>query len=704
MNFISIGRDRDPLNLYNKNGKGKRESDRIHSKSKINQTMIFHYKQNLRLSAAILILLLTGCATPSNNILLSPSENESDRTQQSSTKMRNLLPPLQDLEAEWGISLPQIEPKYRNLWTPELEAEFQQRARVAIEYYAGKPYGPTIGEREKQAYPLAMLDFLAGNREKAIALLQSEDDEAERHQHTEGIDLYYSFTLKGQIRKYFLFGDYLDPAYKERMFIAAKKWTERDPLTRPHPIHGQGDRSLDGWDMSKMGNWVDDRNTDNLRAMRDISVYLLAEETGNEEIRQLYQQKIQRYVWALYHIGMGEWDSPIYHGHTFAPYLNLYDFAKDPEMKALAKAALDWLSAAAAVKYYRGGWAGPNKRDRGNTSVVYGSGAASLFWLYFGDVPHLNPKPERDSLHVITSSYRPPQAVVALARKQFTKPVELFAAKPMYENWKEGGEDMPGYWETTFFGHHYQMGSIVSWFPDGDVAPFKIVAENPDRGVDFFLANTGGKWAQAGKRSGDAIAQFRNLLIWLRPATDTPFFFQIPKTANAEIEQGIWFFQLHRTWLALRPIGLTNYTEVTVEERRYQRAYSEEITLKAEIDSDRYAGFALEIGEPETHGDYAQFKRNVKRKNRLNLRELSTGTVELKDTLGNTLSLTHQKNNHRPIAGRNGEIYNWLNHFELYRSLPEGIPISLGWKQGTLRVEAGDKIFTTTVTGDRKVK
>ncbi|WP_204106593.1 MULTISPECIES: hypothetical protein [Spirulina sp. CCY15215] len=664
--------------------------------------MIFDYKRNLRLTAAIITLLFTGCATPSRDIVSNSLENKRDRLLQPVAQTQTL--PLTNLETEWGISLPKVDDKYKNFWTPELEAEFQQRTQIAIEYYAGKQYGTTYGEREKQAYPLAMLDFLAGNREKAIAALQAEDVEAERHQHTQGIDYYYSFTLKGQIRKYFLWGTYLDPAYKQRMFDGAKEWTKQDPKTRPHPVYGHGDRSLEGWDMSKQGNWVDGRNTDNLRGMRDIAIYLMAEETGNEETRQLYKQKIQRYVWALYHIGMGEWDSPIYHGHTFASYLNLYDFAKDTEMKVLAKAALDWLSTAAAVKYYRGGWGGPNKRDSNGTNVVYGAGAASLFWLYFGDVTDLNPKPERDSIHIITSSYRPPQAVIALARKQFNKPVELLATKPVYENWQEGGEDRPGYWETTFFGYHYQMGSIVSDFPDGDVAPFKIIADNADRGSDIFLANTGGKWAQPGKKPGDAIAQFRNLLIWLRPANNTPFFLQIPKTANAEIEQGIWFFQLDRTWLALRPIGLDKYTEVSIENKKYQEAYSEEITLKAEIIGDRYAGFVLEVGESETHGNYAQFKRNVKGKNQLNLQDLATGTVELQGTLGNTLSLSYQDRDRIPLVKRNGEIYNRLNHFELYRSLPEGVPISLGWKQGTLRVEAGGKTFTSTVTGDGKVE
>ncbi|MEM9542464.1 MAG: hypothetical protein AAGA60_23610 [Cyanobacteria bacterium P01_E01_bin.42] len=650
--------------------------------------MFFYYRRGLGLTVAMLTLCLSGCATPSGDRLANSSESAAPSQSLS----------LANLETEWGISLPQRDRQYQNDWTQELEAEFQRRARVVIEHYAGKSYGTTFGEQEKRAYPLAMFDFLAGNRENAIAFLQSEDVEAERHQHTEGIDLYYSFTLKGQIRKYFLFGDRLDPTYKERMFVAGKKWTERDPLTRPHPIHGHGDRSLEGWDIKKMGNWVEDRNTDNLRAMRDTSVYLMAEETGNEETRQLYKRKIRRYVWALYHIGMGEWDSPIYHGHTFAPYLNLYDFAKDPEMKALAKAALDWLSASAAVKYYRGGWAGPNKRDR-NSNAVYLADASRLFWLYFGDVPQDNPRPDRDSLHVITSTYRPPQAVVALARKQFTKPVELFAAKPIYENWKEGGEDRPGYWETTFFGHHYQMGSVVSSFPDGDVGPFKLIASNPDRGSDIFVANTGGEWTKEGKNPGDAIGQYRNLLVWLRPAGDTPFFFQIPQTTKAEIEANIWFFQLDRTWIALRPIGLQNYTEVTVEDKKYQRNYSQEITLKAETEGDRYVGFALEIGEPETHGDYAQFKQNIKTKSRLNLENLATGTVELQGILGQMLSLTHR--DRLPIVRRNGQVYNWLDHFELYRSLPDGMAIDLGWKQGILRVEAGNLTFTSTFPHSR---
>ena len=174
-----------------------------------------------------------------------------------------------------SLKIPKIAPKYRNQWTEELEENFQKRALEVINKFADiESYGNGYGENEKRSYPRAMFDFLAGNEEKAIAFLQQEDPQAEKHQHTDGIDYYYCFTLKGQIRKYFLYGKFLDTDYKQRMFEGAKKWTSEDPLIRPHPVYGLGDGSGKDWDISRRGRWVDARNTDNLRAMRETSVNL----------------------------------------------------------------------------------------------------------------------------------------------------------------------------------------------------------------------------------------------------------------------------------------------------------------------------------------------------------------------------------------------------------------------------------------------
>jgi hypothetical protein len=595
-----------------------------------------------------------------------------------------------------------LERSLQNESTLELEEKFWERANAAIRYYAGENYGNTYQENEKKSYALSMFDFLAGNREQAIDFLQGDDAQQRDHAHTEGIDYYYAFTLKGQMRKYFFFGGWLDPAYKQRMFAGARLWTAADPLGRPHPIYRNGDGTGSDWSMARRGGWVDSRNTDNLRAMRETSIYLMAEETGNEEVRQQYKQKLQRYVWALYHIGMGEWDSSNYHGHTFAPYLNLYDFAQDLEVKRLAKAALDWLSAAAAVKYYHGAWAAPSKRDYGDSNLVFGSASARFFWQYFGDTNIDNPEPERDSVHAITSAYRPPLAVVALAHKQFDRPVELLSTKPIYETWEPGGEDKPAFWDTTFFGQTYQMGSVVSTFPDGDVAPFRLMAENAERGVDVFAVNTGGDHVKPGKNRGDQIGQYRNLLLWLRPASDaTPFVFQLPKTAGADIEEGIWFFRLENTWLAIRPINLGEYEAIAPEDSEH---YKDEQTFKAISQGNTYAGFALEVGEPNSHGDYAAFKQAIKNRSNLDLTQLPRGTVQLTSSTETSLQLSHNSENELPAIVRNGSPYDWSTNYDLYRPAAGNGPIALGWKQGALRVEAGGEVFETRVTSDRRVE
>ena len=631
-------------------------------------------KQLTLLFLASLIVTITGAScAENNNTPLSPTSGDS-------------------LD---GVQLPPIPAQFRNSWTATQEAAFQSRAASIIRHFANPDgYGNGYGENEKQSYPRSMFDFLAGNRQKALTFLESEDPQPQNHAHTEGIDYYYSFTLKGQIRKYFLFGQFLNPAYKQRMYRGAKLWTDKDPLTRPHPRYGMGDGSGRDWDISKRGGWVDPRNTDNLRAMRETSVYLMAEETGNEETRQIYKRKLQRYVGALYHIGMGEWDSEAYFSHTFAPYLNLYDFAKDREVKALAKSALDWMAAAAAVKYYRGGWGGPVKRDYGGGNVAMGASAARAFWLYFGDSPLPNNAPELDSLYFITSNYRPPQAVVALAQKKFVKPREILSTKPLYENWKPGNNVMPGYWETQFFGKTYQMGSVAAAFPDGDVAPFKLMAYSRSRGVDFFVANTGNNWVRFGKNPGDEIGQYRNLLIWLRPVGEQSFFFQLPKFAIAEIEDNIWFFKLEKTWLAIHPINLTNYTAVPIEDQKYGKIYEQEQTYKAMMRDDNYAGFSLEVGEESEHSSYEQFKAAIKQKSRLDLTALAAGKVGLKGIDGRTLKLTYNSHYLLPIIERDSQWFDWSNHYALYDSqTQDGAPISLGWKQGKLQVKAGEKYF-----------
>jgi hypothetical protein len=292
------------------------------------------------------------------------------------------------LAADPSVPVP-VPDRLRNPWPAEWEKEFQARGERVLKGVCAKEKAAGLGgrtyfESEKRAYGYLMAHAAAGEKDVAVKELQKEDAQAKQwHAHTAGIDYYACFTLKHQVRKYFLFGDRFDPKYKQRMFDGAKAWTEKDPLRRPHPAFV---KAGDGWGPDVKNSWVDVRGTENLFLMRVTSVYLMAEETGNEATRKQYKETILKYAAALYRVGMGEWDSENYHGHSIAPLLNLFDFSRDDEVKAAAKLCLDYMCAVGAVKYYRGAFNGPTNRDYSHPQP-FGGSAPCMLWLYFGDTP-----------------------------------------------------------------------------------------------------------------------------------------------------------------------------------------------------------------------------------------------------------------------------------------------------------------------------
>lgn len=568
-----------------------------------------------------------------------------------------------------------------------METEFQQRSQEVITKFAGSNYGTTSFESEKRSYPKAMIDLLARNREKAIAFLQSEDADAQSHSHTLGIDFYSGFTLKGQVRKYFYFGKYLDPAYRQRMKKAMQIFTEFDPLDKYFPEK----RNFWANSIDNCNIWVDCRNTDNLKAMREVAVYLFAEETGNEQTRKLYKERIRRNVRTLYQIGQGEWDSENYLGHAVTTYVNLYDFAKDAEVKSLASSALDWYFTSGAVKYWRGAFGGPSKRDYSTGNCTWCSLATHELGLYFG-APLKDSNPSADSVHLITSSYRPPASVVALARKQFQKPLELLNSKPTYENWKPGGDNAPQFHETLYFGNTFQLGTLPQG-SGGDWNGFKLLAFNQQRGVDYFIAATGTDPTQISTSTvgGDNVAQYRNLVIWLNNKPNAPFQFFLPKSVKLETTNSITFIRYEKTWLALTPINLKIEGINQAATEKIKERYPNDQILTA-IGTNSTSGFALEVGEQETHRSWEQFKQSVLRKSRLNLNQISNGIVSYQGTTGK-IKLQYQEKD-LPLVWRNEQFHDWKKHYAVYQNATGNkAPIYQGWKEGKLLVEVGKHKF-----------
>ncbi len=630
----------------------------------------------------LFLLLVSGCAAQAQKE--KPKDIINDEPVAKLEIVRPPLPPTQ----------------LRNPWPPEWEKAFNERAEHAIARFAGKGYGGTYFENEKRAYGLAMTDFLAGHRKKAIDFLQSEDANAQEwNSHTLGIDYFPAFTLKHQMRKYFLLGQFLDADYKKRMFDAAKIWTEQDPLNRPHPNFK--DEKGEGWTPFFKNSWVDVRGTDNLRFMRDTSVYLMAEETGNETTKNLYKTKLNEHVQAMYNIGMGEWDSENYLGHSLAPWLNVYDYAKDEEARGLAKAALDWVCTAAALKYYHGALNGPTKRDYYHPVPL--EAAANMFALYFDDYVLPLDNPEVDYVHVITSNYRPPQAVVELAHKNFTRPMEMFLAHPTYEHWLPGAAEKPEFFETQYIGKTFLLGSLPTGSPAGiwDVNGLKMLVQNSKRGADYFIPASGNapEKITTSTNGKDTVAQFGPLLLHLNADGKAPFHFFTPPDTKVEQKNGVWFFQMENTWLAIHPLNLNWAGENAAATTEVRKRAPEATIYSAQGTGDKFCGYALEVGEaPQS---YEQFRDDVFAKSKVELDDLTVAAV-IRGANGHVMRVQTVPGQ-LPQIWRDGTLHDWTKHWAPYQGADGGqSPVAEGWKTGAFQVQAGNKSFAGKLSADGK--
>ncbi len=685
------------------------------------------------------------------------------------------------------VQPPEHDPATMNQpWPGEMTDAFWTRANYSIERYTSFK-AVTTGEHEKWNYPTAMWCYLHGQHRPVIDFFEALDGE---QGWTDGVDLYWCFTLKGQARKWFFFNDELSDGYKDRMRGAMSKWTTDDPrptlelvlLTgsdvpavreyalamlhemkvpaatvqqwadetekinpdfaaharrvaatpgydddpgddpakwaawwklwadgdwkvfeeyerlanpHPHPQHGTGTGPVGtSWGPGVRGTRADARNTDNLRSMRETTVYLFAEEVGNEKVRQLYKEKLRRFTVGLYHVGMGEWDSETYHPHSIMPWLTLYDYAKDPEVKLLAKATLDWLHTAHALKYFRGSFTGPSCRDYGGATTAYAGPAAGYGALLYG-APK-DHKADYDDVHIVLSGYRPPLAVANLALKKLQQPIELRNTKPTYSHWLPGAADEPRYFETMTLGRHYTLGSAVTKSSGGDVSPMKLAAARPD-GVWFFTANSG-KWYNR-LEPGDQRGQHNNLLVHVRKGDDKPFTFQVPRDAKQVKADGYWFLDLGDVWLAVKPLGLDLGDPEPITGRQAKN-YSDYHTVTAQQTGTPLGGYTLEVGEKGAHASFDAFRKAVASKSKVTI---DGDTVTLVGSTGKTLAVTRNDANNLPAVVRDAEPRDFSSEFDLYDAGDAAEGVWLGWNEGELTVKAGGASFTSTVDASGNV-
>lgn len=111
--------------------------------------------------------------------------------------------------------------------------------------------------------------------------------------------------------------------------------------------------------------------------------------------------------------GTVELGSPTYVKYTLNCWLNLYDFAEDPELKNAADMLLDIYWADWALEQLDGQRGGSRHRSYPGAPSITETGGAGHSWIYF-NIGQQDPKHPGD-MSAVTTSWRPSRATVALA-------------------------------------------------------------------------------------------------------------------------------------------------------------------------------------------------------------------------------------------------------------------------------------------------
>ena len=272
-------------------------------------------------------------------------------------------------------------------------------------------------------------------------------------------------------------------------------------------------------------------------------------------------------------IGQGEFHSSTYYGYAIGGLLNLYDFAKTPELKQLAKATLDWYAANMALRLSWGTAGGAESRgfDRGTWD---GSGLSALAWIWWGDNPktveRIGNNKARVAVLAALSDYRPPHQFKALARKEVPLPFVLKASHPIYYTYHEDNQ----FWETLYVTSDYSLGTLLiprrSYQVKGTInaqyATYKLVIRDP-KAVSNAVISLGGTFHNSmatGASPGDQYIQEKGALIYQLRLNNKDKLARVPGRSHLVLPSRYsqpqkyhnWYiWRIEKTWLCVRPWG-----------------------------------------------------------------------------------------------------------------------------------------------------
>lgn len=387
--------------------------------------------------------------------------------------------------------------------TTDEDMLFQKKSAILIKHTADdyNPPSMNIGDPEKYYWPKAMARFEKYGLNDSIAnsYIESLKNNSPFH-----------FTLVGMAR---IICKYKDaPAMKDARLTIIRKVFERDDSYNPWTAEG----------------------TENHTNMTRTSAYIYAQEalkhaelfpSADEKLKEMKNWIID---WSrkIYQNGTGEWNSGIYYTYNVIGWLNLFDFALDEEVKLAARAVLDYYAAEMALHYSWGTTGGPEMRGSGAQNVN-NNATNYLCWLWFSEEIKELPFTFRgsqyiQSIHAITSQYRPDEAILKLARKEIEKPAWFRESKPEYLFME------PSFVKQFFYvGDQYSLGSCVSPYggwtgTTAQMVNWRLIVKADEEPIPYEIGGNGrfyDEWSGKICNPFTQVFQHKNVLIQL---TKTP--------------------------------------------------------------------------------------------------------------------------------------------------------------------------------------
>jgi hypothetical protein len=153
-------------------------------------------------------------------------------------------------------------------------------------------------------------------------------------------------------------------------------------------------------------------------------------------------------------------------------------------------------------------------------------------------------------------------------------------------------------------------------------------------------------------------------------------------------ESGVTFIELDETWIALHPINLKAMQAGDIDNQPDDQVYT------AQPNGGKYVGFAMEIGEAESHQSFDAFKRAILAGEGLDRSKIDDGVARYTSTHGRRLELHHSIENNLPEVIRDGNRVDYSQRTEVWESPDESFsPILQKRMGGELTVQAGGQKF-----------